>query len=107
MDNSEPNTLTEKDIVEVAKREYRADDPTRANRKFRDLHNGKDALTDIQRLRLHHLALPPHPSGVRLPIPRIAVPSVYTKAWHPSCQDLLIGVSGDSLTHPNAPGLLQ
>lgn len=58
MDNSEPDTLTEKDIIEVAKRKDSANHPIRANGKFRDLPNSADALADAQRLWLHHPAFP-------------------------------------------------
>ena len=36
----------------------------------------------------------------------LGVLSVYAERWPPSCRDLVIGVSGNLLTH-NASGLLQ
>jgi hypothetical protein len=54
MDDTKPNTLTEKDIVVVAQRKDPADDPVHADWEFRDWYNGPDTLTDVQRRWLHH-----------------------------------------------------
>ena len=61
MDDSESNTLIEKDIVEVAERKDRADDPMHADGKFRNVPNGTDALTNVQRLWLQHPVFPTPP----------------------------------------------
>jgi hypothetical protein len=80
MDDSKANTPIEKDIVEVAKRKDCTDDPMHADGKFRDVRNGTDAITNIQRLWLHHPISPPRPSAARMPVPGMGVPSVYAES---------------------------
>ena len=77
MDDSKSNTLTEKDIVEVAERKNRADDPLHADREIHDWHNGTDALANVQWLWLHHPRFPSPPRGARVPVPWMGVLSVY------------------------------
>ena len=106
MDDSESNALTEKDIVEVAERKDRADDPLHADRKLRDVHDGTDALTDVQRLWLCHLAFPPAPNAAR----------VRVRGWvchqcTPSVGTRLVGIGSmlcqEIPRHSSAPGSLQ
>jgi hypothetical protein len=110
MDDSESNTRTEIDFVEVAERKDRADDPMHASGKFRDGHNGTNVLTDVQRLWLHHPASSSLPRHGRIPIPKIGTPLVYTASRYMSCRDVITVMSGNTLTNQTpriAPGSVR
>ena len=103
MDDSESNTRTEIDFVEVAERKDRPDDPMHASGKFRDGHNGTNVLTDVQRLWLHHPASSSLPRHGRIPIPKIGTPLVYSASRLMSCRDMTTVMSGNDLTNQTPP----
>ena len=110
MDNSESNTRTEIDFVEVAERKDRADDTMRASGKFRDGHNGTNVLTDVQRLWLRHPASSSLPRPGRIPVPKIRAPLVYAASRHMSCREVMTVMSGNDLTNQTSrivPGAVR
>jgi hypothetical protein len=104
MDDSESNTRTEIDFVEVAERKDCADDPLRASGKFRDGHNGTNVLTDVQRLWLHRPASSSLPRHGRMPVRKSGVPLVYAASRHMSCRDVMTVMSENHLTNETPPG---
>ena len=83
-------------IIESSIRKRLANRPTAAAREPRMRSGGLHPITDLK--WLCHLVEPFPPQRHARARPRWGVSSVYAERWHPSCQDMAIGVSENLLT---------
>src|SRR4030095_8388945 len=93
--------VIETHIIEFASLEHLSNRLLAAARETSVWLGGLHAIADLKHLR--HGVGPSPPSGARVPVPRMGVPSVYARRRRLSCRETSIVLSGNLPTKAERP----